>query len=210
MRLPDFLRTGAAAMGVLIAVTVSGCISLLPKQTPARLYRFGADESATLPASSVGPRFTVRMAPLGFEPAASGARILTVNGGQAAYIAGARWIAPAGSLFEAALTRAFDVDAGSAHLLAPGEPAIAEFVLKIDVRTFEVRYSHGAGAAPKVVVEIYAALSDRADPRIEASRLFRASAPARSNSMHAIVAAFDDAVRQVLTQLVPWVDKKGG
>jgi cholesterol transport system auxiliary component len=202
---------GAVPAGVafLVAISLSGCISLLPKTTPAQLYRFGADSAAVAPAPTAGPRFTVRPAFISFEHAAAGDRILTITGNQAAYIGGARWVGPAGSLFEAAVTRAFDVHGGPARLLAAGEPAPGDYVLKVDVRAFEVRYDKGPDSAPRAVVEVYAALSDRKDARIESSRLFQVTTPAESNSVHAIAAALDDVVVKALTQLVAWVDNKG-
>ncbi len=209
MRIPFPRGAVPAGVAVLIAMSLSGCISLLPKTAPAQLYRFGADTAAVAPAPTAGPRFTVRPAFVSFEQAAAGDRILTITGDQAAYVGGARWVGPAGSLFEAALTRAFDVHAGAARLLTGGEPAPGDYVLKVDVRAFEARYEQGQGAAPRAVVEVYAALSDRKDPRIESSRLFQVATPAGSNSVHAIAAAFDDAVLKVLTQLVAWVDSKG-
>jgi cholesterol transport system auxiliary component len=209
MRIPFPRGAAAAGVAVLGAISLSGCISLLPKTTPVQLYRFGADSAAATPAPTTGPRFTVRPAFISFEHAAAGDRILTIAGDQVAYVGGARWVGPAGSLFEAALTRAFDVHAGPARLLAAGEPAPGDYVLKVDVRAFEARYDKGPDAAPRAVVEVYAALSDRKDSRIESSRLFQVTTPAGSNSVHAIAAAFDDAVLKVLTQLVAWVDTKG-
>ncbi len=209
MRIPFSRGAVPAGVAVLIAISLSGCISLLPKTTPAQLYRFGADSAAVAPTPTTGPRFTIRPAFISFEHAAAGDRILTITGDQAAYVGGARWVGPAGSLFEAALTRAFDVHAGPARLLAAGEPAPGDYVLKVDVRAFEARYDKGPDAAPRAVVEVYAALSDRKDSRIESSRLFQVTTPAGSNSVHAIAAAFDDAVLKVLTQLVAWVDTKG-
>lgn len=209
MRISSPRGTALAGVAVLVAICLSGCISLLPKTPPAQLYRFGADSAAVAPAPKGGPRFTVRPAFVSFEHAAAGDRILTITGDQAAYVGGARWVGPAGSLFEAALTRAFDVHAGPARLLTAGEPAPGDFVLKVDVRAFEARYGKGPDAAPRAVVEVYAALSDRKDARIESSRLFQVTTPAGSNSVHAIAAAFDEAVVKVLTQLVAWVDTKG-
>lgn len=209
MRIPFPRGAAPAGVAVLVAISLSGCISLLPKTTPAQLYRFGADSAAVAPSPATGPRFTVRPAFISFEHAAAGDRILTITGDQAAYVGGARWVGPAGSLFEAALTRAFDVHAGPARLLAAGEPAPSDYVLKVDVRAFEARYDKGPDAAPRAVVEVYAALSDRKDSRIGSSRLFQVTTPAGSNSVHAIAAAFDDAVLKLLTQLVAWVDTKG-
>jgi cholesterol transport system auxiliary component len=200
---------GAVAGLAAVLAGLAGCVSLLPKEKPVQLYRFGADVAATAPPAPVGRGFTLRAAPIGFETAASGDRILTVDGDQAAYVAGARWIASASSLFRGAVTRAFDTHAGPARLLAQGEPAPADYVLKLDVRAFEVRYAGGARDAPKVLIEVYAGLDSRRDAEDTRSRVFRAEAPAESNSVHAIAAAFDEAVGKVLGEIVAWSDAKG-
>ena len=79
----------------------------------------------------------------GFDRAAAGDRILTVTGTQAAYIKDARWVTSSVSLFDSALQRAFDADKGPARLVDRAEIVHADYVLKLDVRTFEARYNHG-------------------------------------------------------------------
>ncbi|MGI9168813.1 MAG: ABC-type transport auxiliary lipoprotein family protein [Caulobacteraceae bacterium] len=200
---------GAAAVAGLLA----GCISLLPKQKPAQLYRFGisAPPAATRGAAR-GPGFTVQLVPMSFERAAAGDTILTVTGDEAAYIAGSRWLNSASSLFEAAVTRAFDADVGPARLIPNGEAVRADYALKLDVRAFETRYDHGQEAPPTVVVKLYAGLVQRAgDGPVPqpATRIFQAAAPASENRAGAIAAAYNAAVAKVLGELVAWTDAKG-
>ena len=89
---------------VLAALSASACVSLLPKSDQAVLYRFdvdpvGGDETGAV--RQVG----LLKPPARFPQAAAGDRILTVTGGQAAYIAAARWVAPANVLFDEAVAR---------------------------------------------------------------------------------------------------------
>ncbi len=207
---PRWAAHGALAAG--LSVALAGCISLLPTEKPVQLYRFGAGAPPAAAEASAAARpqsrFGVRLAPIGFDPPAAADRILTVKGDQTAYVAGARWVTAAGTLFRAAVTHAFDSHGGPAHLLAFGEPTPADLVLKVDVRAFEVSYTPGGGD-PAVVVEVYGALDDLNAPHADKSRLFQARVPAASNSVHAITAAFDQAVAKVLTDLVAWVDARG-
>ncbi|MDB5483257.1 MAG: hypothetical protein JWO83_4310 [Caulobacteraceae bacterium] len=202
------LATMAAA--ILAVVSLGGCISLLPKQKAAQLYRFGAGEPATAaPAgTATEARVTLRAAPTSFERAAAGDRILTASGNETAYIAGARWVTAASVLFDEAVTSAFDAHGGPARLLARDEPAVADYVLKLDVETFEVRYDHGRSAAPTVRVELSAALVGRQNAMTGVRQLFRAEAPAGSDSVHAIAAAFDVAVGKVLGEMTTWVESR--
>ncbi len=197
----------------LLSGLLAGCISLLPKQKPAQLYRFGISAPPATASRSPGAAgFSVQAVPMSFERAAAGDGILTVTGDEAAYIAGSRWLTSASSLFESAVTRAFDAHGGPARLVPRGETVRADYALKLDVRTFEARYDHGQQAAPTVVVELYAGLVPRigavagAPP---AQRIFQAAVPAGENRAGAIAQAFDAAVAKVLGDLVVWVDAKG-
>src|SRR5579859_1132508 len=198
----------AVASATLAMISLGGCISLLPKQKPAQLYRFGAEAPPPPAAPATSGRVAIRAAPTSFERAAAGDRILTAMGDETAYIAGARWVTAANILFDDAVTNTFDAHPGPARLLARDEPAVADYVLKLEVRTFEVRYEHCRGAPPVVVVELYAALVGRANAITSGSQLFRAEAPADTDAVHAIAHAFDVAVGKVLGDMVAWVDSK--
>jgi cholesterol transport system auxiliary component len=203
------LSAGALVIGAL-ACLLSACVSVFPKESPAQLYRFGGTVESTggLPPPSAAS-FTVQAAPTGFDRAAASDAILTITGNQAAYIKGSRWVASAASLFDSAVTNAFDAHGGAARLIPRGEASRPDYLLKIDVRSFEARYDHGQQVAPTVVVEVYAALTRAADRAPSGERIFQAAVPAADNRAGPIAAAFDKAARKVLGDLVGWVDAKG-
>jgi len=199
---------GVAVIGALLV----GCISLLPKQKPAQLYRFGVSAPPAVARVAGQGQFSVSAVPTSFARAAAGDTILTITGDEAAYIAGARWVTSANSLFDAAVTRAFDADGGPARLIPRGEAVRSDYALKLDVRIFEARYDHGQQSPPTVVVELYAGLVKRSGDSTAAApaeRIFQASVPASENRAGAIAQAFDAAVAQVLSKMVTWVDAKG-
>ena len=200
------LRTTLAAMA---ALALSGCVSLLPEAEPAQLYRLDAAID-TDRLSGGGEAFGVVLPDADFARAAGGDRILTVNEAEVAYIAEARWIAPASVLFEEALSRAFDVNPGAARLVTRGEYRQAEDVLRIDVRRFEAVYDRGEKAAPKVVVRVRATLVSREDRSLVAERIFETESRASANRVSSIVEAFDAASAEVLTDLVDWTNRRGG
>ncbi len=145
----------------------------------------------------------------GFDRAAASDRILTVTGTQAAYIKDARWVTSSVALFDSALQRTFDADQGPARLVDRAEIARIDYVLKLDVRTFEARYDHGQAAAPTIVVEVHAALDRTRDRIVVGDRSFKASVTASDNRVGAIAQAFDQAVAEVLGELVAWVNARG-
>jgi cholesterol transport system auxiliary component len=199
-------RPAAAAALILALGTIgfglSGCITLFPKEKPAQLYRF----DATVPPATAapGPRFAVRGAGLEFDEAASGDRILTVTGDEAAYIEGARWASPASELFQEAVEHGFNTADGRAHLVGPG-PAKADYRLNLQVTRFETRYA-SAGATPTVVVHVHATLERQSDLVVVAEQEFDHEAPAADNRVGDIVSAYDAATGQTVNDLVNWVD----
>lgn len=204
------LKTVTASLLVAAAASLlAGCISLFPKAEPVQLYRFGVTTPQVQEPATRGPSFGVYVTPTGFDRAAASDRILTVTGTQAAYIKGARWVTSSVALFDSALQRAFDVDQGPARLVDHAETAQADYVLTLDVRTFEARYDHGQAASPTIVVELHAALGRTQDRIVVGDRSFQASITASDNRVGAIAQAFDQAVAQVLGELVAWVDARG-
>ncbi len=183
-------------------LVLGGCISLLPKTQPAQLYRFGAAPAAPLSRpSSVAVFRTIGQ----FQEEASDDRILTVAGGKAAYIAQSRWVAPAETLFNQALSNAFD--ASPIRLVARGQQGRFAYALRIDVRSFEARYDAGASAAPTVVVHVHAVLT-KSDQSPIGEEEFEARVAASDNRVAAIVGAFDKAVGEVIGKIVGWTETK--
>ena len=95
-------RNGARLATVLLAVLVSGCVTLLPKSQPAQLYRFGVPTPAGAQATQQTGAFGVRLSDVALPAASGGNDILTLRGDEAAYVKDARWVSSATSLFAAA------------------------------------------------------------------------------------------------------------
>lgn len=192
-----------------VAVALSGCISLFPKQDPAQLYRFDGADAAPASAAQSGAGFGVFRGRIGFQAEAAGDRLLSVVGNETAYIGESRWVAPASVLFDAAVSRAFDGNSGPARLVTRGELGRAEYGLRLDVRRFEAVYDQGREAAPEVVVEVRAVLSGFRDRNLAGERVFDARVRAGDNRVGAIVNAFDAAVGEVLGEIVAWTNGRG-
>jgi cholesterol transport system auxiliary component len=195
-KLPTLVRFGVAG---LLALSLSGCISLLPKTKPSQLYRFGVPVAeAPVRPTAIG---VFRLGG-GFPREAAGDRILTITGDRASYVAETRWIAPAETLFDEAVTAAFDGAPGRVRLVARGEPTRADLALRLDVRNFETRY--GDGRNPVVLIRVRAVLArDRAQV---AEQIFEARVPATRNRVTAIVAAYNTALGKVLGEVIAWTN----
>lgn len=192
-----------ALVGSLILISLAGCITLLPKTKPADLYRFGYQSdgtSAKIPATNL---VTIQRTSLGFTRAAAGDGLLTSTGSETAYIAGARWVSPAGTLMDEALTRSFATHGDGVRLAQRGEMTASDVLLRLDVRRFEVHYTK-PGADPKVQVTIAASLVHATDRSVFAETVIEASVPVRQNRVHEIVDAFNVAVSEVMLKLTQW------
>jgi cholesterol transport system auxiliary component len=200
-----------ALAGLTLTALLSGCISVLPKEPPAQLYRFGDFATAApAPTTPAAPGFTVEALPISFDRPAAGDAILTRTGEEAAYIKGSRWVGAAQTLFESAVSRAFVAAGGPVRLISRGEPSRPDYLLKLDVLRFEAHYDQGQGAPPSIVIEMNATLSHSGDHALAGERLFQTKVTADANRAGAIATSFDQATRKVLSDLVAWVDAKGG
>lgn len=196
-------RTLRTLLVAALFAPLAACVTLFPEAEPSQLYRFG--EEVPVASEAAGDPVAVSLAPTGFAQAAGGDRILTVTGGEAAYIAEARWISPASVLFDEAVARAFQGSDGRARLVTRGEAAKADYVLKLDVRRFETRYAY-EDATPEVLVEVRALLTRSKDRAVVGERVFTSQVPADRNRVGAIVSAYDTAAGEVIGSLYEWVN----
>jgi len=204
IRLNGLLR--AAAAGAL-ALSLAGCISLLPKSKPAQLYRFGENHvTAPDPAPPTTSAVGVFWGGGAFQRESAGDRILTITGQKAAYVAGVRWVAPADVLFQQSVERAFEAKGGPVRLIQRGARGSTQYVLRMDVRNFEARYDGGPNAAPTVLIRVHAALVRDRDSQLVSAEVFEATARAQDNRVGAIVQAYDEALAQVLDKAVAWTN----
>jgi cholesterol transport system auxiliary component len=195
-------------LGLALAASLAGCISLLPKTKPAQLYRFTPPGPATSTASPGDNAVGVFESGGEFQQESAGDRLLTVTGPRVAYIADARWAAPAQVLFNQAMDTAFESSGGHVRLTPRGAPSATDYVLRVDVRKFEARYEAGPKAAPTVLVRIHALMTRDRNHTLVSEQVFEARVPASDNRVSAIVAAFARATDQVLKQLVAWTNQK--
>lgn len=201
-RLRAALRLAAVgATGALLA----SC-ALLSSPDPVQLYRFGGAALGGPAEVSAAPPVAVGLRRIDFTQAARGDRILSVTGVEAAYVAGARWVAPAETLYVESLEAAFEAQSPRVRLLSGRGLAPVTRSLEADVRVFEARYP-APGAAPTIVVSTHVRLLALPERRVAAERLFTVSQPADANRVAAIVGAFDIATRDLNAQIVDWTNR---
>ena len=200
-------RLSIAALGASLLL-LGGCGGLLGGGGRADLYRFG---TASLPPA-VAPQPTalqpgmarpllVLFAGSTFDRAIESDRILTVTGSQAAYVAAARWVAPADDLFDGAVLRAFEARTPVARLVQLRGSPLPDYAIGIDIRRFEADYVGGPAAAPEVVVEGRLRLMRWNDRALIGEWPVLVRQPAAENRLPSIVDAFDRATTEAVTRM---------
>jgi cholesterol transport system auxiliary component len=207
-RTAAMMRHGASAAALLaLGLGLCSCVSLFPKATPVQLYEFGQRSPPPSSPNAVAPTqgsVGVVLGAIAMPAAAVGDQILSLTGQQAAYIAGARWVVPAGLMMQGDAEQAFEARGRRVRLLHRGDVGAAVALLRLDVGDFAARYD-APGAAPTVVVSLSASLT-RPGGALIAAQTFTAREPAADNRIAPITAAYDRAVTDVLDQVVDWTN----
>lgn len=161
-------------------------------------------EDATSPAGLDTPRIAVAYSPIELD-----------------YFARTAWTDRAPEMVSRLLVESFE---NSGKIIAVGRDAIglrSNLLLKSELREFQAEYDRapaqsvtedgasGTGKAPVIRVRIAAKLVRMPQRIIVDSRTFEYVAPAKANTMEAIVIAFDDALGHVLKRIVVWTLTEG-
>ncbi|MFP3944235.1 MAG: ABC-type transport auxiliary lipoprotein family protein [Alphaproteobacteria bacterium] len=126
-----------------------------------------------------------------------------------AYYEGVRWSDRAPKMVQTLLVESFE---NSGKITAVGRQAIglrSDYELKSDLREFQVHLGAEGGERPLVWVQMNFKLIEQPSAQIVASTTADGRAYAASGKMSAVVKAFDEALAQVMNQVVAWTLKTG-
>ena len=194
----------AAALSLGATLSLTGCVTLLPKEKPVQLYRFSYDPA------SLGKDADVSQAPLSptpvplamsvvtFPQASAGDRVLTSENNELSYVADSRWAVPAQVLFNEAVNEGF-ARAGRGLQLEAHGPGAASFRLELNVRKFETDYHHGRSM---VAVDIDVRMIRLSDHAIVGQRYITADVGVARNDMGDMVEAYNKATTQAVMALI--------
>jgi cholesterol transport system auxiliary component len=124
------------------------------------------------------------------------------------YYAGVSWVDRVPLMLQVLMIESFE---NSGRIVAIGREGVslrADFVLRTELREFQIDLADGP-AAPAAVVRLTGRLVSMPRRAIEAVRAFEARVPAAGQTFPAIVAAFDEALGTVLKRLVEWTLVEG-
>ena len=188
------LLAGCAGLDTLTSVaTPIELYSLTPKSTFSsnlpRLRQQIVVSEPTANASGSNDRITVQPSPLKVQ-----------------YLPEARWVDRAPAIVQTLLVESYE---NTGMVDAVGRSAVglrADFLIVTELREFQARLPKTeTSAAPlEVLVRINMKVVDAFEDRIIASRSFEEIAPAGSDDADDVVAAFDEALGDVLRDSVEW------
>ncbi|MBV8977188.1 MAG: membrane integrity-associated transporter subunit PqiC [Alphaproteobacteria bacterium] len=185
------------------AFVLAACGDLIgPASTPQQLYSLKPQGAAPMP----GPKadFSLAVQASTASQHLDSLRIaLAQSDGRVDYYADAAWTDRLHVLVQSALVEAFESSGRIAAVAAEGEGFQADYILDADIRDFEARYALPDGI-PAVRVRIVAKLAPIRGRAIVAELNSVHDVPASENSVAAVVRAFDAALGQALSDIVPW------
>ncbi|GAB3735799.1 hypothetical protein GCM10028794_15680 [Silanimonas algicola] len=117
---------------------------------------------------------------------------------------GAIWADSAPDLVQSALVGSFADQSRLRAVVRPTDGLGADLLLRLDLRHFEAVYVDDA-KTPTVVVELQATLVDQRAHRVIDSRRFRAERTTEREKLPSVVVAFEAALGEVATAMLPWV-----
>jgi cholesterol transport system auxiliary component len=185
---PAIAKWRAAAIVCALSLASAGCGA--PDRETFDLS--GARTGAARGTSLGRARYSVGE-PLANQPVGSDRIVVRIGPQEIALLGGAQWADRLPRLVQTRLVAAFE----RAGLSAAPAGAVADRQLSTDIRRFEIDATRGVA-----VVEIAARLVNDKDGAALASRVFVGEAPAAATggaqAAHALEAALDQAVRQIV------------
>ena len=190
------------ALALAVALALTGCLSLGDKP---KLTVYAPDVHLRADAATPAVDLTLAIS----EPSAStmldSSRIAVRPDPSTLQVyGGAVWADTAPALVQAALVDAFGESERFRAVVRPTDSVGADLLLRLDLRHFEAVYATDA-KRPTVLIELQATLIDQRRQRVVASRRFRAEQPSERETLERVVPAFEAALGDVATAMLPWV-----
>lgn len=199
----NFPRRRLIAAALALPLATAGCSNILPGQgPPVSLYRLSPKSSFTGGLPKVDWQLVL-------ETPTSDASLSTTRVAlqrdpmQIEYYARAGWVDRAPDMLQTLMLESFE---NSGRIVAVGRENIglrSDFILKTDLREFQAIYFEGT--PPKVLVAFNLKLVKMPQRTIIGTVKLEQDALAASDTVDAVISAYDRALGKVLKKTVEWV-----
>ena len=189
-------RPWLALLGALLPL--SGCFGGLSSKAPSP-QRYVL-QPAAMPATTAAAVGTLQVLRPAAAPGLGGQGIAVLRpGARLDDYENALWAADAPSALQGLIIEALRHAGHFAAVESDAGPFAAQYLLSLDLTHFEARYD-GEGP-PSIEVTLVASLGKRSDRSVQQSFTAHSSVRAQADRMQAVIAAFEQATGDVLTQL---------
>lgn len=191
----------------LFPLALAGCSVVDPKA--ADLYTLTAPREA----GGSGPKANWKLSVE--TPVASGAldtsRIVSIRDRVAVEpFAGVMWTDRAPDMLRHLIVETFERSGRVPAAAEDGAGVSADFILKSELRDFQAEFDGRGGAGPvRARVRLAVRLVSAPRREVETTESFEAVRPVTGSGFRAVIAAFDDATREVTARLVDWTVAAG-
>ena len=193
-------RRMRAAVCALFLALLAGC-GLLPERSELRLF----DPQPQVVVGSDVPKVDWQLAvprPHADATVDSTRILVRPEPGEVQVYKGAAWTRSTPELVQDTLVRAFADSGRLPGVSRRGDGVGAEYVLLLDLRSFESDYT--ATGAPQARIVIGARLLRASDKRVVATRRFEHLAPAQGTDVASVAQAFEQGLGAVSGDIVDW------
>lgn len=125
--------------------------------------------------------------------------IVKDSAGAVSFVGDGQWADRLPRLFQARLLQTFENARRIGGVSRPGDRIVADYQLNTEIRAFQIMAGTG-----EAFVEVSARLVNDRVGRVVASRIFSARVPGSASDAAAAARALDQAMSQVLVQIVGW------
>lgn len=192
--------------GLLLAAAaapLAGCGGLLPQATPSNLYTLSPKTTFIADLPRVDWQLVVE------EPYAAGGLdthkiAIYTNPYEVKYYAEARWAERAPRMVQTLLVESFE---NTGRIVSVGRQSVglrSDFNLKSELREFQAELKDGPQGVPEVFVALHSKLIAQPRQQIVAAANFSRRTKAKDAAILSVVAAFDEALGNVLRETVQW------
>jgi cholesterol transport system auxiliary component len=190
----------ALLAAALAASALAGCIGGLRSNVPAPQTYLLEPRLATVATEVAGTHENLQvLVPRAAPGLGTDAIAVLRPGGRFDYYLGARWAAAAPAMLQTLVIDSLRSSQRFALVEPDAGPFPADYVLSLELRHFEARYSDDG--APTIQVTLIASIGRRSASALGASVIANSEVKAQDNRLQAVVAAFQQATTEALGKL---------
>jgi cholesterol transport system auxiliary component len=195
------MRMAPATMALmgLAAIALTGCFSGLNSKLPPQ-QRYVLQPKFAAPAAPAARTGSVEVLRPSAAAGLGGDGIAVLRpGARLDYYTNARWASDAPSTLQSLVIDSLRNAGSFATVESDSGPFASQYILGLELEHFEARYS-GDGP-PSIEVTVQCSLGRRSDRTVIVSFAAHSSVQADADRMQAVIAAFEQATAQALSQV---------